>query len=170
MIEIAEERFGEPPVPYCWIAFGSEGRKEQTFKTDQDNALIYHDPADAKMEKAVDAAVKGKIDGLKKGIKTAPAGAALSPADTDSNKQINDQTDQILAAESPRIFKDKVESITSVSPKPQPIFPLKNPGIFSMGAAFLVGILFSLFGREKDAEAKYNHEKIRSYIGIGAEE
>jgi len=119
---------------------------------------------------AADAAVKGKIDGLKKGIKTAPAGAALSPADTDSNKQINDQTDQILAAESPRIFKDKVESITSVTPKPQPIFPLKNPGIFSMGAAFLVGILFSLFGREKEAEAKYNDEKIRSYIGIGAED
>ncbi len=53
---------------------------------------------------------------------------------------------------------------------PKPIFPLKNPGIYSMSAAFLVGILFSLFGREKEAEAKYNDEKIRSYIGIGAEE
>ena len=116
-----------------------------------------------------DAAVKGKIDGLKKGIKIAPVDAALSPADIDSNKQINDQIDQILAAESPRIFKDKVESITSVSPKPKPIFPLKNPGIYSMGAAFLVGILFSLFGREKEAEAKYEDEKLRSYIGIGAE-
>jgi CBS domain-containing protein len=51
ILEIAEERFGEPPVPYCWVVFGSEGRKEQTFKTDQDNALIYHDPADAEMEK-----------------------------------------------------------------------------------------------------------------------
>jgi cation/acetate symporter len=53
---------------------------------------------------------------------------------------------------------------------PKPIFPLKNPGIYSMGAAFLIGILVSLFGREKEAEAKYNDEKIRSYIGIGAEE
>lgn len=52
ILEIAEERFGEPPVPYCWIVFGSEGRKEQTFKTDQDNALIYHDPADREMEEA----------------------------------------------------------------------------------------------------------------------
>ena len=34
----------------------------------------------------------------------------------------------------------------------------------------LVGILFSLFGREKEAESRYNDEKIRSYIGIGAEE
>ena len=52
ILEIAEDRFGEPPVPYCWVVFGSEGRKEQTFKTDQDNALIYHDPTDAEMEKA----------------------------------------------------------------------------------------------------------------------
>jgi CBS domain-containing protein len=52
ILDIAEDRFGEPPVPYCWIVFGSEGRKEQTFKTDQDNALIYHDPADAEMEDA----------------------------------------------------------------------------------------------------------------------
>lgn len=54
IIEFAEQRFGEPPVPYCWIAFGSEGRKEQTFKTDQDNALIYADPASAEMAKAAD--------------------------------------------------------------------------------------------------------------------
>ncbi|HMK48877.1 MAG TPA: DUF294 nucleotidyltransferase-like domain-containing protein [Thermodesulfovibrionales bacterium] len=52
IIEIAEERFGEPPVPYCWMAFGSEGRKEQTFKTDQDNAIIYADPASAAEESA----------------------------------------------------------------------------------------------------------------------
>jgi len=44
VIEIAEKKFGAPPLPYCWIAYGSEGRKEQTFKTDQDNAIIYADP------------------------------------------------------------------------------------------------------------------------------
>lgn len=44
IIQFAEREFGPPPVPYCWIALGSEGRKEQTFKTDQDNALIYADP------------------------------------------------------------------------------------------------------------------------------
>jgi cation/acetate symporter len=52
---------------------------------------------------------------------------------------------------------------------PKPIFPLKNPGIYSMSAAFLVGILFSLLSREKEAEAKFEDEKLRSYIGIGAE-
>lgn len=44
VLEIAEKKFGQPPVPYCWLVFGSEGRKEQTFKTDQDNAIIYTDP------------------------------------------------------------------------------------------------------------------------------
>ncbi|HYA26509.1 MAG TPA: DUF294 nucleotidyltransferase-like domain-containing protein [Thermodesulfovibrionales bacterium] len=47
VLEITEKRLGAPPVKYCWIVFGSEGRKEQTFKTDQDNALIYEDPASA---------------------------------------------------------------------------------------------------------------------------
>ena len=44
IIELTEKKLGRPPLSYCWIAFGSEGRKEQTFKTDQDNALIYADP------------------------------------------------------------------------------------------------------------------------------
>jgi CBS domain-containing protein len=44
LLWISEKTIGQPPVPYCWIAMGSEGRKEQTFKTDQDNAIIYDDP------------------------------------------------------------------------------------------------------------------------------
>jgi len=43
ILEITEKRLGTPPVKYCWIVFGSEGRKEQTFRTDQDNAIIYED-------------------------------------------------------------------------------------------------------------------------------
>ena len=132
--------------------------------------------ANMKLEKAAameiiaaDAAVKTKVDTLKKGIKTAPEGSALSPVDAEGNKQINDQVDQILMTEAPGIYKDKIESVTSVSPKPKAIFPLKNPAIYSMSAAFLVGILLSLLGREKDAEAKYDEEKLRSYIGIGSE-
>ncbi len=53
ILEIAEQKFGEAPTPYCWIAFGSEGRKEQTFKTDQDNAIIYSDPDSDKEEGAI---------------------------------------------------------------------------------------------------------------------
>jgi CBS domain-containing protein len=43
ILKLAEERLGPPPVPYCWLVLGSEGRREQTFKTDQDNALLYED-------------------------------------------------------------------------------------------------------------------------------
>ncbi len=43
VLELAERELGPPPVPYCWLALGSEGRKEQTFRTDQDNALVYAD-------------------------------------------------------------------------------------------------------------------------------
>ncbi|MEW5747009.1 MAG: DUF294 nucleotidyltransferase-like domain-containing protein [Nitrospirota bacterium] len=44
VLEIAERKLGPAPLPFCWISFGSEGRKEQTFKTDQDNAIIYAEP------------------------------------------------------------------------------------------------------------------------------
>ena len=36
--------FGPSPVGFCWLMLGSEGRKEQAFRTDQDNALVYADP------------------------------------------------------------------------------------------------------------------------------
>jgi CBS domain-containing protein len=39
---------GPPPGPYCWLALGSEGRKEQTLRTDQDNAIIFADPESTK--------------------------------------------------------------------------------------------------------------------------
>jgi CBS domain-containing protein len=35
---------GQPPVPFTWLVAGSEGRREQTLKTDQDNGLVYRDP------------------------------------------------------------------------------------------------------------------------------
>ncbi len=44
VLEFTEAALGPPPVPYCWLVLGSEGRREQTFRTDQDNALIYADP------------------------------------------------------------------------------------------------------------------------------
>ena len=53
VLEVAEKEFGQPPVPCCWFVFGSEGRKEQTFKTDQDNAIIYADPLTAEDDGAI---------------------------------------------------------------------------------------------------------------------
>ena len=43
ILELAENNLGPAPVAYCWVVLGSEGRREQTFKTDQDNAIIYAD-------------------------------------------------------------------------------------------------------------------------------
>lgn len=40
-IELTADRFELPPVPWAWMVFGSEGRLEQTFATDQDNGLIF---------------------------------------------------------------------------------------------------------------------------------
>ena len=52
-----------------------------------------------------------------------------------------------------------------------PVAPIKykNVGLFSMAAAFLVGILVSLMLPEKDSEDKFADEKLREYVGIGAE-
>jgi len=40
LLTLAEEKFGPPPVPYCFLALGSMARDEQLLVTDQDNALI----------------------------------------------------------------------------------------------------------------------------------
>jgi CBS domain-containing protein len=42
---LARDGRGRAPVPFSWLAAGSEGRREQTLKTDQDNGLVYADPA-----------------------------------------------------------------------------------------------------------------------------
>jgi CBS domain-containing protein len=49
VLALSEEALGEageplPPVPFAWLAFGSEARREQTLRTDQDNGLVYADP------------------------------------------------------------------------------------------------------------------------------
>ncbi len=46
LIELAQRRLGPAPVPYLWLALGSQGRNEQTARTDQDNALILDDGYD----------------------------------------------------------------------------------------------------------------------------
>ncbi|HSD21748.1 MAG TPA: sodium/solute symporter [Anaeromyxobacter sp.] len=49
------------------------------------------------------------------------------------------------------------------------LFPMKNPAIFSMSAAFAVGILVSLLTPEREAQEKFEDEKLRTYLGVGAE-
>jgi CBS domain-containing protein len=43
LLRDGEAALGPPPAPYAWLVLGSEGRYEQTLRTDQDNALVYAD-------------------------------------------------------------------------------------------------------------------------------
>ncbi|PYR95559.1 MAG: cation acetate symporter [Acidobacteria bacterium] len=52
---------------------------------------------------------------------------------------------------------------------PAALFPLRNPAIVSMPVSFLCGIVASLLTREPDAEVRFDDEKLRTYLGIGAE-
>ena len=52
---------------------------------------------------------------------------------------------------------------------PAAVFPLRNPAIVSMPVSFLCGIAASLLTREPDAEVRFDDEKLRTYLGIGAE-
>ena len=46
VIEMAIAEVGQPPCAFAFIAMGSEGRGEQTLKTDQDNAIIFAEPSE----------------------------------------------------------------------------------------------------------------------------
>ena len=43
LLSLAEKKLGPPPVPYLWLACGSQGRQEQTGVSDQDNCLFLDD-------------------------------------------------------------------------------------------------------------------------------
>lgn len=50
VIEEVITEVGPPPAKFVFIVLGSEGRKEQTLKTDQDSAIIYEDKANKQRE------------------------------------------------------------------------------------------------------------------------
>ncbi|WP_369811269.1 DUF294 nucleotidyltransferase-like domain-containing protein [Hymenobacter convexus] len=50
LIEGAIAELGPPPARFVYMVLGSEGRKEQTLLTDQDNAIIYEDKANEQRE------------------------------------------------------------------------------------------------------------------------
>jgi CBS domain-containing protein len=43
LLELGEQEYGPPPVPYCFLALGSMARDEQLIYTDQDNAMVLDD-------------------------------------------------------------------------------------------------------------------------------
>ncbi len=70
LLRIAEAELGAPPCAYAWVAMGSQGRREQSANSDQDNALILdigdRDADDGGREVSEYFAALGKIvcDGL----------------------------------------------------------------------------------------------------------
>ena len=68
----------------------------------------------------------------------------------------------VLILLSPTVWVDLLRNPTA-------IVPLRNPAIISMPAAFAVAIVVSLITREPEAQARFADEKLRTYLGIGAE-
>ncbi|HEX9290296.1 MAG TPA: sodium/solute symporter [Anaeromyxobacteraceae bacterium] len=52
---------------------------------------------------------------------------------------------------------------------PAAIIPIKNPCVISMTASFAAGIIVSLLSPDAQAQAKFEDEKLRTYLGVGAE-
>jgi CBS domain-containing protein len=50
VIELCIEELGDPGVPFSWLCFGSEGRREQTLHTDQDNGILFDAASSAEAE------------------------------------------------------------------------------------------------------------------------
>lgn len=50
--KLEEEGFEQPPLKFCWLSLGSEGRGEQLLRTDQDNAIVYENPLEEWKERA----------------------------------------------------------------------------------------------------------------------
>jgi cation/acetate symporter len=127
---------------------------------------VWVDVIHASDKKAVEAAVREidtqaqqKTEALQKQITT---GDKLTKMQLAKNKE----AEAAIAATKAEADTKKKEANATM---PKPVFPLKNPGIYSMGAAFLIGILVSLLAPEKEAAEKFNDEKLREYVGIGAE-
>lgn len=65
LLALAEAKLGPAPVPYLWLACGSQGRQEQTGVSDQDNCLLLDDTvSDAQRVGYFAAMAKFVCDGL----------------------------------------------------------------------------------------------------------
>ncbi len=64
LLRIAEADLGPAPCDYAWVAMGSQGRSEQSAKSDQDNALVLANSATAADDAYFAAMAKVVNDGL----------------------------------------------------------------------------------------------------------
>jgi CBS domain-containing protein len=64
LCRIGESQLGAPPCAYAWVAMGSQGRQEQSARSDQDNALVLADTTVADNDEYFAALAKIVNDGL----------------------------------------------------------------------------------------------------------
>jgi len=114
--------------------------------------------------------VDAEIEALTKQILPADAIAAIKKK-KDQAAAVQKNTQTQASIDGKKKDKDALAAQKKDAGAKMPVAPIKyrNPGIFSMGLAFAIGILFSFIFPEKDAEEKFATEKLREYVGIGAE-
>jgi len=64
LCRIGETELGAPPCDYAWVAMGSQGRHEQSARSDQDNALVLDDSTQESHDEYFEALAKIVNDGL----------------------------------------------------------------------------------------------------------
>lgn len=64
LISLYGEQNGAPPAAYAWLAFGSQGRADQTLHSDQDNGLLLADDLSASAERWFAGLADYVCDGL----------------------------------------------------------------------------------------------------------
>jgi Na+(H+)/acetate symporter ActP len=118
---------------------------------------------------AASAGIDAQIADLQKQIVAADAIATMKKKEKVAAEQKNAELQSSVTAKTgeKNVLAAKKKEAGAAMPKA--IFPLKNPGIYSMAAAFLIGILVSLITPDKASQDKFADEKVREYIGIGAE-
>ena len=55
LIKLAQLKLGPEPIPFVWLAFGSQGRQDQSAKSDQDNGLLLSDQFDTSHDRYFNA-------------------------------------------------------------------------------------------------------------------
>ncbi|MBV9470005.1 MAG: cation/acetate symporter ActP [Abitibacteriaceae bacterium] len=75
----------------------------------------------------------------------------------------------VLIILSPTVWEDVFQKGVAKDLIHHAPFPMKNPALISMLAAFAVGIVVSLMTKDQVAEDKFDEEILRAYVGVGAE-
>ena len=121
----------------------------------------------------VDIVHKSEVDAIGKQVKTIEEGTKTKITELEKLKVPGLEAAKLAVIDasissSKKASEQQVKDAKANMPKA--IFPLKNPGVYSMAAAFLIGILVSLLTPDKVAESKFEGQKLREYIGIGSED